>query len=111
MATNIALDEANQVSVEVANGTKSGDIVTYGGLPAVALEDEGQMIDGQATCKFNGAVWVDVTIAVAAGDLVYAHGSAGAQTYNKTSSGGKLIGPALDSVDSGGGRIKVKLAK
>jgi hypothetical protein len=111
MATNVALDEANQVSLPVPADTASGDVLVIAGYSCVALTDRGSETDGEATVKFNGAVYADVDVAVAVGDTIYRHGSAGAYTYNKTSSGGTAVGPAISEVPSGGGRIMVKLGK
>jgi predicted RecA/RadA family phage recombinase len=111
MALNIAREECDQVSVPVADGTRSGDLILVGDLPAVALTDKGAQTAGDATVKFNGSVYVDVTITTAVGDTIYAHGAGSGQTFNKTSSGGTRIGVALGATDSSGGRLEVKLAK
>lgn len=111
MALNICRDEAEQVSVPVPSGTESGDVVLIGDLPAVALVDRGAQTVDEATVKFDGSIYADVTIAVALGDAIYAHGQGDSQTFNKTSSGGRRAGISLSVVGSGGGRIEVKLAK
>ena len=76
MARNITYDDANQVSLPVPAGTKSGDPVRVGGLNGVALTNRalstatppefgGGNVDGEATVKLNGAATFDVDFALA----------------------------------------------
>jgi len=109
MALNVALDEATNVALPVPADTASGDVVVIGNQSALVLVDRSEWTEGEATVKFDGAFYADVTVAVSVGDTIYRHGSAGAYDYNKTSSGGTKVGFAISEVPSGGGQIMVKL--
>lgn len=111
MALNRARERANQVALPVPADTASGDIVVIAGFPALALTDIDAWTEGEATVQFECSVYVDVSVAVSVGDIIYRHGSAGAYTYNKTSSGGTAVGFAISEKGSGDGQVEVKLAK
>lgn len=105
MATNIGLEEANQLSVACTDPATpaSGDPVIFGQMPAVALTAERP--DGNATIKRNGTAFLSVkgtngsNAAIAAGDILY-YVSANTPKLSATTSGVRF-GYALSAVGSG----------
>ena len=81
-ALNRELDKADNLSLTVPEGTKSGDPIIVGGIPVVALEGRGESTVGKATCQTDGAFRVLVKAhkaaeageAIAEGDVVYSNG-------------------------------------
>ncbi|WP_158548178.1 DUF2190 family protein [Desertihabitans brevis] len=123
MAKNIIFDQADQLSLPVRAGTKSGDPVRVGGLNGVALTDRASASatpdpvrgpavnlnpDGHASVKLNGAAEFTVDFAVAnVGDPVYitADGAlSGAATDNS------LFGHALTTKTAPSGPLTVRIA-
>jgi len=84
-------------------GLSSDDLITFGGMPAVALTDTDA--DGFATLQFKGIVDVAVASgAVTVGQLIYLDG--GALT---TTPGGVPWGVAIEARASGATAIAVKM--
>lgn len=101
MATNKVLVEGNQFSIEVPNGTASGDALMVGDLPAVALRDE---VEGETTVDTRGVYLFDVSSSAGVGDIVYlADGE-----LSTDDSSGKRFGYALEEAESGD-EIKIKV--
>ena len=117
MARNITYDDANQVSLPVPAGTKSGDPVRVGGLNGVALTNRalstatppefgGGNVDGQATVKLNGASTFDVDFALAPGDAVYIDGTNTLTNVNTDD----LYGYSLVTKDATSGPAVIRIA-
>lgn len=107
MALNRVRERANQVAVPVPESTESGDPVLVGnGLPGVALVDEGDWAEGEATVQFDGSFRLTVTGAGDAGDIVYIT-DAGALTT--TADDNTRFGYLLESKGAGDGEAEVKI--
>lgn len=109
MATNQVYEHGDQFQIvasavdEPATPT-SGDPVLIGALPAVALTDVYEDLDGveKITIKTNGVYDLAVEAeggAIAIGDIVYY--DAGDEGLNGASSGNTRYGYALGAIDSG----------
>lgn len=107
MALNRVRAEANQLALPVPDGAESGDPLVIGDLPCVCLVDEGQWTEGEATVQCDGSFRLLVGVATDPGDIIYWHDGS-PDTLNKTASGGKRFGYALET-QSGSGEIEVKI--
>lgn len=118
MARNLAVTREAQttLAVQVAAGTKSGDIVLVGsaGLTGWALTDRATtatidagtsapgLKDGEASVELTGihtGVYLTVAGGVALGAKVYKVAADG--TYSGTATGNTLIGFALEAIADG----------
>ena len=118
MARNITYDDANQVSLPVPAGTKSGDPVRVGGLNGVALTNRalstatppefgGGNVAGEATVKLNGAATFDVAFALNPGNPVYI---TAANALTATQAGNSLFGHSLSTKDATAGDAVIRIA-
>lgn len=123
MAKNIILDQADQLSLPVPAGKKSGDHVRVGGLNGVCLTDRAEpspTVDpvrgapvntnpvGNASVKLNGAAEFNVDFAVAAvGDPVYITPGG---TLTGTATGNAVFGHALTTKTAAAGPLTVRIA-
>jgi len=102
MAKNREYAKANEVKLPVPEGTKSGDPLILGGLPAVALQD--RQSDGEATCQFDGAYRLSVEAknkagnkAIGVGDILFMKGG----KLGVNNEEGTRYGYALAAIESG----------
>lgn len=117
MATTEVFRNADSVTLPVASGVKSGEVVKVGGLIGVALTDRDA--DGNATVRLTGAFRVPVAAAnYAVGDAIYGHASGGGaisarvELIDKTSTTGTLLGYALEAKNlSDPGELVIKLTQ
>lgn len=105
MAPNVRNYPGDRQRLAVASGTASGDLLTFGGRPAVALTDRDA--DGFATLQFKGIVDISVAATVAVGDLLYLAAAGG--VVLSTDDEGIPFGIATEAVASGTATIGVKL--
>lgn len=83
MAGNIIFEDGNQLKLAVPAGVVSGDPLTFGNQPCVALTSRDS--DGNATVKFDGVALLELANAVAE-DAVYIDPSALTLTLTDTAS-------------------------
>ena len=100
--------EGFQVSLPVPDGTEIGDPLVVGGVPVVALEDEGNITDLYSTCRRVGAYNLSVkavddsgNTAVAVGDDLYFN-SADTPVLSRKKSG-EYFGKAIEAITTVGG--------
>lgn len=104
--------EADELSLPVGAGVKSGDPVMVGALPGVAATDADA--DGNATVWMHGAYRIPVTTttALAVGDPVYFVTSSGALSTTDNTGANALFGYALtEKGTTAGETVVVKIAK
>lgn len=100
--------DADELTLPVPEGTKSGDAVIVGDLPGVAATDRDA--DGNATVWMRGAYDLSVTGAVTQiGAPIYIPAAGG--NLSVTADGNKLFGHALATKTAAAAVITVKLAK
>lgn len=118
MSLNEVFKLGNRISLPVPVGTKSGDPVRVGGLNGIAEVDvataedtpnylSGQNTTGWASCKLDGAFYVQVTGVTAPGTPVYIT-AAGA--LNVTAAGNSLWGHALGTKTAAIAPVVVRIA-
>jgi predicted RecA/RadA family phage recombinase len=115
MARNTVRERAFQVSLPVAEGTKSGDPVVVGSLVGVALIDRGKDTEGEATIQMVGSFKFSVEgkkggeeKAIAVGEPVYVDP---ATKKISADSSKTLFGYALQAVAKGKTEeVEIKIA-
>jgi predicted RecA/RadA family phage recombinase len=103
MAKDRIYAHADEVSLPVPEGTKSGDALIVGnGLPAVATTD--RRADGKASLQFNGGYNLSVVAknkagnkAIAEGDILYMKGG----VLGVNNEEGTRYGYALKAIEAG----------
>jgi len=102
MATNEVYRDADSITLPVASGVVSGEVVVVGDLVGVAQTDRDS--DGNATVRLKGAHTLQVSATTTVGKPVYGHASGGGavsgrvQLIDVTSTTGTLLGYALETV-------------
>lgn len=89
MATNQRYTHFDHISLEVPEGTKSGDPVIVGQIAGVAQTDRG--VDGRATVWLDGSYMLPVSGAVTEGQALYLDTPGG----DLTTDGTKFFGVAV----------------
>jgi len=100
-------EKATHLALPVPDGTESGDPLVIGDLPCVAVTDQDEWTEGEASVQTDGSFRLLVGVATDVGDEIFWHDGS-PDTLNKTSSGGKHFGYALEE-QSGSGEIEVKV--
>jgi len=114
MAINPVFTEGYQISAAVATGTASGDPVYMYGVPAVALDKEGQTTSGESTCRRIGVYDLSVkavddsgNTVVNVGDDLYFVAADTPKLSKKTS--GTFYGKAMDAIATYGGTSTIRV--
>ncbi len=114
MAINPVFTEGYQISAAVATGTASGDPVYMYGVPAVALDKEGQTTSGESTCRRIGVYDLSVkavddsgNTVVNVGDDLYFVAADTPKLSKKTS--GTFYGKAMETITTYGGTSTIRV--
>jgi predicted RecA/RadA family phage recombinase len=107
MALNRVREHATRLALPVPDGTESGAPLVIGSLPCVAVTDQDEWTEGEASVQTDGSWRLEVGVATDVGDEIFWH-DGNPDTLNKTASGGKHFGYALEA-QGAGGVIEVKV--
>lgn len=100
MAKNRRKEKATRLALPVPDGTVSGDPLVIGDLPCVAVTDESEWTEDEASVQTDGSFVFDVfadNAAIDPGDIVYLQNDGSISDDN----GGKRFGYALEAVSNG----------
>lgn len=105
MATNRVKETANRLALPVPDGTISGDPLVLGDLPCVAVTDQDEWTEGEASVQTDGSWRFEVkgegpggNEAISVGERIYIDTDG---EMNTDETNGKPFGYALEAVASG----------
>lgn len=105
MATNRVREHGTRLALAVPDGTVSGDPLILGGLPCVAVTDQDEWTEGEASVQTDGTWRFPVkgegpggNEAISVGEIIYIDTDG---EMNTDETNGTRFGYALQAVESG----------